>query len=77
MFQTGAERYACLNKILTVAVGEGLPPNIARYLDRLALRQPGHQFRRSMPHPGVSNVDKYTVIPFQGNSDARLLVYYG
>jgi hypothetical protein len=31
MFETGAERYAWLNKILAVGVRERLPPNIARY----------------------------------------------
>ena len=31
VFETGAERYAWLNKILAVGVGERLPPNIARY----------------------------------------------
>jgi hypothetical protein len=31
MFETGAERYAWLNKILAVGVGERLPPNMVRY----------------------------------------------
>src|SRR5262252_7556623 len=31
MFETGAERYAWLNKILAVGVGERLPPNKVRY----------------------------------------------
>jgi hypothetical protein len=31
IFETGAERYAWLNKILAVGVGERLPPNIVRY----------------------------------------------
>jgi len=31
VFETGAVRYAWLNKILAVGVGERLPPNIARY----------------------------------------------
>ena len=31
MFETGAERYAWLNKILAVGVGERLPPNEVRY----------------------------------------------
>jgi hypothetical protein len=30
-FETGAERYAWRNKILTVGVGERLPPNVVRY----------------------------------------------
>ena len=31
MFETGAERYSWLNKILAVGVGERLAPNIVRY----------------------------------------------
>src|SRR5215471_9537203 len=31
MFETGAERYAWLNKIMAVGVGERLPPNKVRY----------------------------------------------
>ncbi len=31
MFETGAERYAWLNNILAVGVGERLPPNMVRY----------------------------------------------
>ena len=31
VFETGAQRYAWLNKILAVGVGERLPPNIVRY----------------------------------------------
>ena len=31
VFETGAERYAWLNKILAVGVGERLPPNMVRY----------------------------------------------
>jgi hypothetical protein len=31
MFETGAERYAWLTKILAVGVGERLPPNMVRY----------------------------------------------
>ena len=31
VFETGAERYAWLNNILAVGVGERLPPNIVRY----------------------------------------------
>ncbi len=31
VFETGAERYAWLNKILAVGVGERFPPKIARY----------------------------------------------
>lgn len=31
IFETGAERYAWLNNILSVAVGERLPPNTVRY----------------------------------------------
>jgi Protein of unknown function (DUF3237) len=31
IFETGAERYAWLNKILAVGVGERLPPNMVRY----------------------------------------------
>lgn len=31
VFETGAERYAWLNKILAVGVGERLPPNEVRY----------------------------------------------
>ena len=31
VFEIGAERYAWLNNILAVGVGERLPPNIARY----------------------------------------------
>jgi hypothetical protein len=38
MFETGAERYAWLNNILAVGVGERLPPNIARYSIVLAIQ---------------------------------------
>jgi hypothetical protein len=31
IFETGAERYVWLNKILAVGVGERLPPNMVRY----------------------------------------------
>jgi hypothetical protein len=31
VFETGAERYTWLNKILAVGVGERLPPNVVRY----------------------------------------------
>jgi hypothetical protein len=31
VFETGAERYAWLNNILAVGVGERLPPNVVRY----------------------------------------------
>ena len=31
VFETGAERYAWLNNILAVGVGERLPPNMVRY----------------------------------------------
>jgi hypothetical protein len=31
LFETGAERYAWINKIIAVGVGERFPPNIVRY----------------------------------------------
>jgi hypothetical protein len=31
VFETGAERYSWLNKILAVGVGDRLPPNVVRY----------------------------------------------
>ncbi len=31
MFETGSSRYAWLNEILAIGVGERLPPNVVRY----------------------------------------------
>src|SRR5215469_7833022 len=45
------------------------PEIIFARIERLALRQPCHHFRRSMPHSGVSNADKCAVVGSQGKSN--------
>src|SRR5262249_9784219 len=37
-------------------------------IDHLALRQPCHHLRWSMPHPSLSNIDECPVVGFQGDS---------